>query len=153
MSIADRALEAYESEVEQKRLEAELKYEQNRSHAAVEVMRAAEVLGIEVDCAGLSRSATIWRVTAKVDDDASLLFEKYEGGGLDMRLVPAPQLYWDLPPGEEEKGPGGGTYACYGLDSTYMKVVTLADLGRQIVKVRKARELWKKKHCLKDPSG
>lgn len=146
MSIADRALAAYESEQEQNRIQAELKEEATRGAALVTIMAAIERLGLELDDRTLERHGSVWRLEVQVDDDATLLFDVTDSGGLTMMVKPTDQLYWDLPPGQDKKLPGGGTYACYGLNRDFLTVTTLADLGRQILKVRKAREHWRAKH-------
>lgn len=152
MGIADRALAAYESEIEEKRLADELSREQSRGRAVVAIMAAAESLGIDVDpdAVGLISMSYVprWQLIVQVDDDASLhfLFQDDVEGNISMQVKAADQLYWDLPPGQKVKPAGGGTYGCYGLNADQMKVSSLADLGRQIAKVRKARERWQAKH-------
>ena len=147
MGIADRALAAYESELEAERLAKELRREQSRGRAVTSIMAAAEPFGIEVDPQDVIHVYAGWQLTVEVDDDASLhfLYRDNAEGSLSMYVKPADQLYWDLPRGQEAKGAGGGTYGCYGLDGQ-MKVSTLADLGKQIAKVREARERWRAKH-------
>jgi hypothetical protein len=86
-----------------------------------------------------------------IDEDVQLLFTSQpDRGKLNIKARPSDQLYWDLPPGQEKKGPGGGTYGCYGLDSFFYDrpIETLADLGAAIAKVRGARKQWRKKHQL-----
>jgi hypothetical protein len=63
-------------------------------------------------------------------------------------VVPCDQLYWDLPPGQLKKEPGGGTYGCYGLGrySRIENIESLADLGAAIELVEQARAQWHKKH-------
>lgn len=147
MGIADRALAAYESELEAERLAEELSREQSRGRAVTLIMAAAEPFGIEVDPKDVIHVYAGWQLTVEVDDDASLhfIYRDNAESNLLMYVKPANQLYWDLPTGQEVKGSGGGTYGCYGLDGQ-MKVSTLADLGRQIAKVREARKRWQRKH-------
>lgn len=153
MNIADRALQAYEATEEAKEAARAAERARVRAEVIEEISRKAEIFGIDFDPSGLKDDG-IMRLTfsTPVDDDATLVFTYSKFDGLVVNVKPSDQIYWDLPLGQEVKGPGGGSYGCYNLGGG-MKVSTLAELGAQIKRTREARELWRKKHCLKSPSG
>lgn len=153
MSIADRAIQAHEAQVAADEAEKEAARLRRRAEAIEAFGRRAYVFGATVDPELLEEKFYGgWEVTLSVDDDTSLVFAykpaftKHDQPTVEVTVRPCDQLYWDLPPGEETKGPGGGTYACYGL-TRERKVETLADLGAAIQRVRNARAAWRRKHC------
>ncbi len=155
MSIADRALAAHAANEEAARLRIEAEGVERKALALDTISRAAESLGLSIrpgDLVSEFPQGKVWTVTLPVDDDVDLRF-KWEWlygpqPGLKMTVQTSDQLYWDLPPGEEKKHPGGGVYGCHNLGGIHGKEIkTLADLGAAIERVRRARESWRKKHC------
>lgn len=156
MSIADRAIQAYEASEQVKAAEKEAKRARERAEVIETIGRRAEVFGIDFDADKLHGSdGGYWTYKIPVDDDAELVFNVRPMSGLHVSVSPCDQLYWDLPPGQERKEPGeGGTYACYSL-SKDREIATLADLGRELQRVRLARDQWKSRHGVEreNPSG
>lgn len=166
MSIADRALQAHQAKVEADQAELDAQIARRRERAVIEIGRIAEEFGIPFDPDRLEpgyggmrvdRGRT-WNFAVPVDDDATLTFKAEFGYvsdnqfGVTLKVQACDQLYWDLPPGQEEKERGGGTYGCYSLEDVHKKEIgTLADLGAALVKIRKAREQWRKKHNVRPP--
>lgn len=159
-SIAERALVAYEAELEEGRLKREAEIVSLRAKAVNAIILAAESFDLEIDVddiepAVCSASVTTplfaaWWIVVPVDDDLGLKFEWSSRSGKQIVEVTADyadQLYWDLPPGEEKKGSGGGTYGCYGLSKSYGAGVisNLSVLGKAIVRTRAARAAWQSK--------
>jgi len=145
MNVADRAVQAYEAKLEADAAQQEAKKARQRAEVIETMGRKAEAFGVEFDPEGLTDSLGRWEWSVPVDDDAELVFTFRFGIDLEATVKPCDQLYWDLPPGEEKKGPGGGSYGCFGLGGD-KRVGTLAQLGERIVAIRKAREDWRKKH-------
>ena len=154
MSIADRALAAHEADEEATRLRKEAQQIERRAKAFAAISRRAEDFGLSVTEADIvgdrydgDRRYSAW---IPVDDDVSLEFiwEIPWTGAKDVlttvRGRVADQLYWNLPPGEFEKGPGGGVYGCYSLSMP--EINDLVGLGRYIKQVRSARDAWRRKH-------
>ena len=152
MSIADRAVAAYEAEKEAVRLEKEAAELRGREEASRIISEEASRLGIPVDTRNLKGGTVLgWNLKAKLDDDTSITFvyrhSKYDPAEIEMRVSVCDQLYWDLPPGQEKKERGGGTYGCYSLSNVNGKrVSTLSEIGEAVTKVREARQSWRKKH-------
>lgn len=159
-SIAERALLAYEAQQEEGRLRKEAAIVAQRAVAVNAIILAAESFDLEIDLddiepAVCSASVTspvgaTWWIVVPVDDDLGLKFEWSSRLGEPKIAVTAEyseQLYWDLPPGEETKGQGGGTYGCYGLSKSHGAghIANLSELGRAIVRTRKARAAWRTK--------
>lgn len=153
MNIADRALAAHNAVEEAKRLRNEAEAVERKAMALDAISRAAEGLGLSVmpeDLVAEYPEGKVWTVLLPVDDDVQLKIRwewLYSSEpGLKMTIDVADQIYWDLPPGEEKKGRGGGSYGCHNLGGVQGKrVETLADLGEVIARVRRARESWRKK--------
>lgn len=153
MNIADRALAAHQANEEANRLRAEAKAVERQARALDAISCAAEGLGLAVspeDIVTEHPLGKVWTVELPIDDDMRLRIKwellYHPEPNLKMLVQVADQLYWDLPPGQEKKGSGGGTYGCYNLGGLQGKEVkTLADLGAAIEKVRRARASWRKK--------
>ena len=154
MSIADRALAAYEAEQEAARLEKEAKEVRGKSEAAQAISEEASRLGIPVDASQITGSIGLgWKIEAPIDADTSIEFSyrssRYDPPETELKMRVCDQLYWDLPPGEEIKTRGGGSYGCYNLSGVQGKRVgTLAEIGEAVKRVREARESWRKKHLV-----
>lgn len=153
MTIADRAIAAYEAEQQAKRLEQKAETERARAQAQDFILRKAEEIGLFVSLADVVPSfGKDWKAVIAVDDDADLQFTcdpsvPETGKKVVMRVRVCDQLYWDLPPDQEVRGKGG-SYGCYGLQGIHdKKVETLADLGGVLARVREARERWRRKHA------
>lgn len=155
--IASRALAAHAADSEAKRLEAEAKAIRDRQQAVEQMTTYAhDTFGVTIDPETVE---TVYPgkyvASVELNEDATLQITRNRpdtvGGAADLALieakvVPCEQLDWDLPPGVFEKGPGGGTYSCFGLDSRTRKVTSLADVGRQLEKIAKARTSWQTKN-------
>lgn len=153
MNIADRALAAHEAKTKEDALRKEAELVRRRAAAVDAIALKAEHFGVDFNPDIVEKSSyseRSWALTVQVDNDAWLVFTATMGEPLvTVKVKPADQLYWDLPPGQTEKKPNeGGSYACYQLGSGLTDIQTLADLGNAIVRVRKAREQWRKKHGL-----
>lgn len=162
MSIADRALAAHQADEEAKRLRREALTVERKAQAFNAISQAAEPFGVDIEMDALKpesvylRNATRWRVEVPIEPDVTLRFwwewTWQEIEKLTINVKVTDQLYWDLPPGQNEKGPGGGTYGCYGLGEIHARnIETLADLGAVIERVRSAREQWQNKHKTPGP--
>ena len=146
--LAERALAAHENSVETQNLRKEEERASRRAMAHLAITQyAAETFGIVVPDELVSeREGQRWLLHVTVDEDTNLLFV-WEPDELVAKVRVCDQLYWDLPPGALQKRTSGGAYGCYSTDNVHNKVVTsLAELGGAIARVRKARELWIKKH-------
>ena len=149
MNVADRAVQAYEARAAAEAAEKEAATARQRALAIEAIGRKADVFGIGFDAVDLKEGYyNSWSLEVPVDDDASLVFNYRGADGVWVTVKPCDQLYWNLPPGQETKGPGGGTFQCFNL-SRDRRIETLADLGKEIQHVRKARESWCKKHGVK----
>lgn len=147
-SLAERALAAHTAQTEEARLQKEAREVRVKGVAADAILLAADRFGITLTADSLERSYSSWLATFQVEEDVSLIFTKGDSSNqVEVRVKPAEQLYWDLPPGEEKKTPGGGAYGGYGLSSITEHLQSLSDLGAAITKIRTARELWRAKHC------
>lgn len=148
-SLADRALAAHEAKLEETRLLREATEVRIKAEATDAILRVAHEYGVEVTPDDLTRDYNAWQAVIQIDADAHLvLIKRNRDDEVEVRVKPAEQLYWDLPPGQEEKPAGkGGTYGCYGLDVSSMGPIgSLADLGAILVRIREARERWKVRH-------
>lgn len=156
MNIADRALAAHQADEEARRLQHEAAVVRRRAMAVDAIARLMEQFGIPFDESELvvqwpHDEGKRYSFTTQVDDDVSLtaswsmMYSHEPEVTLSTRVCD--QLYWDLPPGETVKGPGGGVYGNYGLgENVNKKIGTLVELGAIITRVRKAREDWHAKH-------
>ena len=152
MSIADRALAAHEHKQEEDRLRKEAQKVRRRGVAVDAISRALETLGIETTDLDLviepDYFATTWKLLVPIDDDCSLeatcrVNRNANTHTTNLRLKPADDLYYDMPPGATARG---GTYGFYGLSYANLGVTTLASLGAAIETVRAARKEWRRKH-------
>lgn len=147
-TLAERAIAAYEADEQAQELEMEATRIRELAAAVDALGLRARGFGVEfdpddveVEGFGVSRR---YSVSVPLDDDADLRFYWESRGEVVVSVRPSDQLYWDLPPGETEKGPGGGAYGCYGLSPR--TVTTLEEVGAEVLKVRAARERWTAKH-------
>lgn len=160
--IAARARAAHNAEEEAKRLEEEAKRIREQEAAERAIHQLARQLGVDdlVDGQPVVRTNRFSRdheVVVDLTDDASLRIKsRVVNNGADIvdvtaQVLPCDQLYWNLPPGEETKGRGGGTYGCFGLSNLKeTDVKTLADIGAQLERIENARESWRRKWCQED---
>lgn len=157
-SIAEMALAAHAAEQQATELERAAKLTRARALAESAIVAVLRPLGIDPDLGDIQESAPGSRATFElrvaVDDDATLRVTCEVGPGdleratVEMTVVPAEQLYWDLPAGQTARVPGaGGVYGCYGLSANSLTVASLASLGAAILRVRNAREDWTRKHA------
>jgi len=146
-SVADRALAAHTAQVEEARLRKEADEVRIKAEATDAILRGMDKFGLCLTDESFVRGYHLWQVEVQVDDDARLEFKKQDSKDVEVRIRPADQLYWDLPPGEETKGTGGGCYGCHGLgEIRNREITTLAELGSAIARIRDARESWRVKH-------
>jgi len=161
MNIADIALSAAKAEQEASKREAEAKAIRERDRALRKInLYLDRVVGDKArvmqsdELSGPSYCAD-YSAEIQVDDDATLVItangrlENVDGATANVR--PSEQLYWNLPPGQEEKDYSeGGVYGCYGLDrlaGRYAPAIeSLADLGNAINLTRVARAKWRTAH-------
>lgn len=162
-SIAERALLAHVARQKESELRKEAAIVALRASAVNSILLAAENLDLEIDVDDIEPavcSASItspisakWGIAVRVDEDLAIKIEwsarplSSDGAKISVTADFSDQLYWDLPPGKTEKGIGGGTYACYGLNKSYGAdaIADLADIGKQILLTRAARAAWRKK--------
>lgn len=162
MNFADMAIAAATSEAAAE--EFEQRAQRTREHAQARrlIFMAAQRLGVQLDVDTVhdtrpgSTLGPVFAAEVEIDVDARLVFS-YEphpvvsdGPKLQVSVRPSEQLYWNLPLGQETKDPAaGGVFGCYGLGqhSGLNDVRDTADVGRALLKIRAARELWRRKHC------
>lgn len=161
MSLKDRALAAVrlEREAEEALLQKQISI--HRMRATDAILRAGERFGIDIDPTAIvgenekHPNEYKYSYEEKVTEDATLKFRwpapAEQAGDVDVVVVPPVQLYWDLPPGQEERGPGGGTFGCYGLRR--MEVSSLVSLGKCLERIELARAQWRRKHGVKTNEG
>ena len=154
MSIADRAVVAHEHAEEEKRLRTEADKVRRRGIAYDEINVALEEFGLQVEDAELEPDyrAKKWHTMIPIDENCGLYVQAStdEPREVTMRVVPVDELYRDIAPGAENQR--HGVYGCYGLNADLLHVRTLADLGEKVVRVRKAREEWNRKHGVSQES-
>lgn len=156
MSIADRAVAAYEAQQQEERLAKEAAKVRRRVIAYNDISLALEELNLEVEEFELTGdfNGTTWKVVVPIDEDCFLVATCIVPLGVNtpttkLRVQAEDELYYDMPPGAEGHG---GTYGFYGLHGWEMEVSDLASLGRAISKVRQARESWRRKHGVSQDS-
>lgn len=163
-NIADLALAAADAAAEAAALRQQAKDITERSKAVEAIAKKAAEFAIDIDPEDVRREGMNHLCDVKVDDDLMLRFnvdvnwdtDHWRGirsavpaGVAWAKGIPSEQLDWDLKPGVEKKGMGGGTYGCYHLDTQYGDlafVKDLAGLGRCVKLTREARKQWRKKH-------
>lgn len=150
--FAARAVAAHEAEARRREVEQHVDAVYTEAHAAQLILELALALEIpEVKVEEIRLESGDYVLDLPLTDDAALRLQVRRTMSEDPWLAtasvnPCDQLYWDLPPGQEKKDPAlGGTYACYGLSRTV--VMTLAEIGAQVVRIERAREAWRRKHC------
>lgn len=151
MSIADRALAAYEADTEARRLEQEAKEARTLGEAQQVILFKAEELGIDLTAEQVTGGPVEYKATVEVTADLRLEF-KYrpvtygDQKKLEVVAVPSDELYYDQPAGTTfaDLAGRGYTFKCYGLDR--YPVTTLAQIGAALKRAQVAREHWRKKH-------
>lgn len=154
--FAARAVAAHESETRRHEVAQRVEAVFTSAHATQLILELALALEIpEVKVDEIRRDNGVYALDLPLTDDATLRLQVRRAMSGDQwqataSVQPCDQLYWDLPPGQEKKGSGGGTYGCHGLSRMKETVVTtLAGIGAQITRVEKARAAWRRKHCPK----
>lgn len=156
--FAARAVAAHESETRRHEVAQRVEAVFTAAHATQLILELALALEIpEVKVDEIRRDNGVYLLDLPLTDDATLrlqvrrvTFDCDDPWQATAVVWPCDQLDWDLPPGQEKKGSGGGTYGCHGLSRMKETVVTtLAGIGAQITRVEKARAAWRRKHCPK----
>lgn len=154
MDIAEMAIRAAKADAEARDLEKQAQEARNRSHAERAIIQFANGIGLSVEPLNIERDSVMrstYTATVPIEADVTLNIDAYVSSDEPVKvtatILPPAQLYWNLPPGVDEKSLYlGGTYGNYGLDRYSMHAVkSLEDLGRMILKVRSAREQWRRR--------
>lgn len=157
--IAARALEAHAAEEEARMLEKQADAVRNEARARRLIHEKASRLEIaDVDISQMQSSGSSFRRAYTLDipltDDATLEIRAEDDRDghpqAYARVRPCDQLYWNLPPGQEKKRPGGGVYGSCGLSGIDRRVESLADIGERLLRIETARKTWRRKHCRGD---
>lgn len=159
MSLVERARAAKQSAEEAARLYDERRNEIARGRAVDEILKVGERLGIEIDQERIVVGKFgPFTYEEPLTEDATLVVEatvrlygkhhsdEVSEASVVVKVKPADQLYWDLPPGVEDKGAGGGTYGCFHLGRISEPCESLADIGERLERIETARQAWRRKH-------
>jgi len=149
--LANRALAAHKADTEARALEDEARTIRQRQTALDAILAYAhDVFGISLNPETIELGGGFmgnYKTCVPVNDDVRLRIQ-YEARNAQV-IVSAEacdQLYWNLPPGQTEKSPGGGTYK-----SDLRHVINgLVELGAFVEKVAKARETWRKSYGVEE---
>lgn len=152
--IATRALAAHEAETEARKLEGEAKAVRDLAEATEKILAKAAQLSIaDVDPSQIRVEGSLaktYSLKIPLNADATLLIEvnpHLTAGKTRARVMPCDQLYWGLPPGEETKGRGAGTYGQFNLSGIKEREVeSLVDIGGALRLIADARTAWHRKH-------
>jgi hypothetical protein len=157
--LADRARSANQAQQQA----AALRREADRASMIGEtrdlLLRRLERLGIDADDGELSEFDRGVAFTLEVTDDATLIIDVRKTSNevtTNARLTACDQLYLDLPPGQLERTSPGGVYGHYNLSehSAYTtQIETIADLGKVLELIERAREQWQTKHRGRRPAA
>lgn len=158
MSLATRAMAAAQEDERVRAAAADAKEAELRAHAVNAILRAAEPLDIEIAPDAIERESAHsprFVATVPVTADATLRFafpsrDDDARSRASVRVIPADQLYYDLPAGIEriaDRETRGYTYGCYGLIDHASKEAglpgsTLARIGQSLARIERAREQW-----------
>lgn len=147
--FATRALAAHEAETKARELEAEAKSVRDLAEATEKIVAKAARLSImDVDTSQICAEGSKCALEIPLNDDATLRIEADNNiARAKARVIPCDQLYWNLPPGEETKEPGGGTFGCFNLGGIKEREVgSLIDIGGELRLIVDARTAWHRKH-------